>query len=134
MVRDSHPDYILAGSVIILLVLGILIISSVSVSLSLEKFGNTYYFLIHQLIYGLVPGIILAVLAFKIPLSFFKKWALILLLINLVLLVMVFLPVVGTSLGGATRWLSIGPIHFQPSEFLKLTFILYLAAWLTSRT
>jgi len=62
-----------------------------------------------------------------------------LLLINLVLLAIVFLPgskflVGGTVLGGAARWINLGSISFQPAEFLKLTFILYLAAWLTSRT
>jgi len=131
---SSQPDYILVGVVVILVVLGILILSSVSASLSQEKFGTTYYFLNHQLLFGLLPGIILAFLAFKIRLDFLKKWAPVLLLINLILLAMVFLPKIGVEAGGATRWLSLGPISFQPSEFLKLTFILYLAAWLTSRT
>lgn len=140
MVKVSgRPDYILVGTVVILIVLGILILASVSASLSQEKFGTTYYFLNHQLLFGLLPGIILAFLAFKIRLDFFKKWAPLLLLINLILLAMVFLPPIkflvgGAEAGGATRWLSLGPISFQPAEFLKLTFILYLAAWLTSRT
>ena len=112
---------------------GILIISSVSTALSLKRFGNTYSFLVHQLVFGIFPGIISAFLFFKIPLSFLKKWALLFLLINLVLLVMVFMPKIGTSIGGAARWISLGKITFQPSEFLKLTFILYLAAWLASR-
>lgn len=135
MVKVSgHPDYILVGVVVILVVLGILILASVSASLSQEKFGTTYYFLNHQLLFGLIPGLILAFLAFRIRLDFLKKWTPILLLINLILLAMVFLPKIGAGAGGATRWLSMGPISFQPAEFLKLTFILYLAAWLTSRT
>lgn len=135
MVKVSgRPDYILFGVVVILVVLGILILASVSASLSQEKFGTTYYFLNHQLLFGLIPGLILAFLAFRIRLDFLKKWAPLLLLINLILLVMVFLPKIGAGAGGATRWLSMGPISFQPAEFLKLTFILYLAAWLTSRT
>ncbi len=135
MVKVSgRPDYILVGVVVILVVLGILILASVSASLSQEKFGTTYYFLNHQLLFGLIPGLILAFLAFRIRLDFLKKWAPLLLLINLILLVMVFLPKIGAGAGGATRWLSMGPISFQPAEFLKLTFILYLAVWLTSRT
>jgi len=134
MVKVSgRPDYILFGVVVILVVLGILILASVSAPLSQEKFGTTYYFLNHQLLFGLLPGLILAFLAFKVRLSFLKKWAPILLLINLILLVMVFLPKIGAGAGGATRWLSMGPISFQPAEFLKLTFILYLASWLTGR-
>jgi cell division protein FtsW len=134
MVKVSdRPDYILVGVVVILVVLGILILASVSASLSQEKFGTTYYFLNHQLLFGLLPGIILAFLAFKVRLDFLKKWAPVLLLINLVLLAMVFLPKIGAGAGGASRWLSLGPISFQPSEFLKLTFVLYSAAWLASR-
>lgn len=130
----KHPDYILLGATLVLMVLGILILSSVSASLSQEKFGNTYYFLNHQLLFGFLPGLILAFLFFWLPTDFFKKWAPLMLLINLVLVAMVFLPKIGTNLGGATRWLSFGPFSFQPSEFLKLTFILYLASWLASQT
>lgn len=134
MVKDNgHPDYVLIGIVAILLVLGILILASVSASLSQERFGTTYYFLNHQLLFGLLPGLILAFLAFRIRLDFFKKWAPVLLLINLILLTIVFLPRIGSGTEGAARWLNLGPISFQPSEFLKLTFILYLAAWLTGR-
>jgi cell division protein FtsW len=131
---SGQPDYILLGVVVILIILGILILASVSAPLSQQKFGNTYYFLNHQLLFGLLPGLILAFLVFKIRLDLFKKWAFPLLLINLILLSLVFLPKIGVSTGGAARWLSLGPISFQPSEFLKLTSILYFAAWLTSRT
>lgn len=130
----SQPDYVLAGVVIALLVLGILILTSVSAAFSHEKFGSSYYFLNHQLLFGLLPGIILAFLFFRIRLDILKKWAPILLLINLILLAMVFLPKVGSAFGGAARWINLGPISFQPSEFLKLTFILYLASWLAGRT
>ncbi|XOB41768.1 MAG: putative lipid II flippase FtsW [Candidatus Nealsonbacteria bacterium] len=132
--RNPHrPDYILAGVIMILLILGILILSSVSATLSQERFGTTFYFLNHQIFFGLIPGIILAFLFFKIKLDFLKKWSPVLLLINLGLVGMVFLPKIGTGAGGAVRWISVGPISFQPSEFLKLTFILYLASWLTSK-
>ncbi len=130
----KRPDYILLGTIIALIVLGILILSSVSASLSQEKFGNTYYFLSHQLIFGFLPGLILAFFAFKTPIVLLKKWAPLALLINLLLVAMVFLPKVGTSFGGATRWINFGPFTFQPSEFLKLSFILYLAAWLPTLT
>lgn len=130
----SRPDYILAGVTAVLLVLGILILTGVSAAFSHEKFGSSYYFLNHQLLYGLVPGIILAFLASRIRLDILKKWAPILLLINLVLLAMVFLPKVGSAFGGAARWINLGIVSFQPSEFLKLTFILYLACWLAART
>ena len=130
----KKPDYILLAGTAILMILGILILASVSASLSQEKFGNPYYFLKHQVFWGIIPGLILAFLVFRAPLDFLKKWAPFLLLINLILAAMVFLPKIGMSAGGASRWLSLGKITFQPSEFLKLTFILYLASWLASRS
>jgi len=57
-----------------------------------------------------------------------------LLLINIGLLALVFVPGIGITAGGAQRWVSIGAVSFQPSEMLKLTFVLYLASWLVSRT
>ena len=131
MARDK-PDYILIIVTVILIILGIIILANVSAPLSLERFGTTYYFLNHQLLFGLLPGLILAFLAFRIRLDFLKKWVPLLLLINLILLAMVYLPGLGVEFRGAARWINLGPISFQPSEFLKLTFILYLAAWLAS--
>lgn len=129
-----RSDFILLGTTIGLVVSGILILSSVSAALSQEKFGTTYYYLNHQILFGLIPGLILAFLLFLIPLNLLRKWSPFFLLVNLTLLAMVFLPKIGTTYLGGTRWISIGPISLQPSEFLKLTFILYLAAWLTNRT
>lgn len=135
MIRKYHqPDYILAGVSAILLVLGVLILASVSAPLSQEKFGHTYYYLRHQILFALLPGIILAFICYKIPLDFLRKFTPILLLMILFLMTLVFLPKIGIEFRGATRWLNLGPISLQPSEFLKPIFILYLAAWLATRT
>ena len=133
MAKKSRPDYILLGTTCALLVLGILIIASVSASASQKNFGNPFYFLKHQILFAVLPGLVLGFIAYKIRLNLFKKWAPFLLLINLVLLAMVFLPIIGANFGGASRWLAIGHFTFQPSEALKLTFIVYLASWLASR-
>jgi cell division protein FtsW len=120
----NHPDYILLITTIILIILGILILASASIHIS-------PHLLERQILFGLLPGLILAFLAFKINLDFLKKISSILLFINLILLGMVFIPGIGVEAWGATRWIDIGPISFQPSEFLKITFILYLANWLS---
>ena len=129
----ENPDYFLLGTVIFLIAFGILILASVSASYSFKTFGDTYHLLLHQLIWGLIPGLILGFWAYRVNLSFFKKWAPAFLLFGLVLMTMVFLPVIGSYSTGAARWIGIGDISFQPSEFLKLSLILYLAAWLSSR-
>jgi len=128
--KTHPPDYILLCTVVILIILGILILASVSTSYAQVKFGSTFYFLNHQIIYGLLPGLILGILAYKISLPVLKKICLFLFLTNLIFLAIVFLPKIGSRLYGASRWVDLGPFSFQPSEFLKVTFILYLSAWL----
>ena len=117
-----------------LLILGIFILTSVSAIISQERFGNSTYYLFHQILFGIIPGIILAAVAYFLPIKLFKKLAWILLLVNLLAMVLVFIPGLGIISGGASRWFKLGPISFQPSEFLKLSFILYVAAWLANPT
>lgn len=125
-------DYYLLGVVGILLLLGILILSGVSASFSQEKFGNTSYFLTHQILIGIIPGLILGFVAFKLPLSFFKKYSGHLILGAIVAMLAVFIPGVGIVSGGAPRWMNLGFATFQPSELLKLSFVIYFSAWLVN--
>jgi cell division protein FtsW len=129
----KRSDYILLTAVGLLILLGIIVVSSVSTAISQQKFGYPTFYLFHHVVYGLLPGIFLGFLAFKIPLSFYKKLSPILLLLTLFLMVLVFLPGIGLTLGGSHSWINLGVTSFQPSELLKLTFILYLASWLAGR-
>ncbi len=130
--KKYNFDYVLAGTAGILLIIGIVVLASVSASFSQVKFGKTTYYLFHQMIYGLIPGLALGFIAFRIKLSILRKLAWVFMLINLVLMALIFIPKLGIVSGGAPRWINLGFISFQPSEFLKLSFILYLSAWLTS--
>lgn len=134
MHKNSAPDYFLLGIIVFLILMGVLILASVSAPFSQSKFGQPYYYLFHQVRYGLLVGGILFLILLKINLEKLKKAAPLLLLMNLALLTMVFLPIIGSKAGGSHSWLNFGIISFQPSEFLKLTFILYLASFLASRT
>ena len=126
----NSPDYFLLIMVGILIILGIIIITSVSASVLPE---DPTFYLFRHLTRGVIPGLLLGFAAFKIPLHFLKKYSVILLLLNLFLVALVFLPKIGLTFGGASRWINLGIVTFQPSELLKLTFILYLAAWLATR-
>ena len=132
--KTRSPDYPLIVILFLLIILSTLILSSVSAVFSQEKYGYPTYFLFHQVVYGLAIGIFLGFLAYKIPLSLFRKTAFILFIITLILLGLVFMPKFGFESGGASRWIGWGSVSFQPAEFLKITFILYLAAWLASLT
>ncbi len=127
-----HLNYHFLIVSLLLLVLGLFFLATLSASLSLQFFGNTNYYLFHQIISTFI-GFILCIIIFKTPLHFLKKVAPVLLLINLLLLVAVFLPLIGIKLWGASRWISIGKNTLQPSEFLKITAILYLSSWLSNK-
>ncbi len=130
----ERPDYVLIIITGFLIFFGIIVLASASTYILKPTLGETFYFLIHQIIFGLIPGILLAVILYKIPLGLIKKKAILLLLLNLILMLMVFLPIIGKKSGESARWIVLGPISIQPSELLKLTFILYLASWLESRS
>lgn len=127
----NNLNYFLIGIIGLLVILGIVILASASFHVAQERFGDPYYFLRNQIIF-LTIGLILGFLAFKISLDFLKKKIFFLLLVNILFLILVFVPGIGVTIDGASRWVNLGIFSFQPSEFLKLTFLVYLAVWITS--
>ncbi len=119
--------------VIFIIGFSLLFFACLSAPASWERFGNTHYYLFHQLLFGFLPAIFCGIIAYKIPLRVFKKWAPALVLVNVLLLFAVFLPKIGITAGGAARWINLGFTTFQPSELLKITAILYLSAWIASK-
>lgn len=125
--KKNKPDYIL------LLLAGIIVFFGLFILAGAASVGSEIRFL-RQIVIGLLPGGIIAFILFKTPLSLIQKWAPYFLLLNLILLLLLFVPFLSEVRGGAARWLSLGPFAFQPAEFLKLTFILYLSGWLVEKT
>ena len=91
--------------------------------------GNAAYYFVRQLIFALL-GIGCMLLASKLPMGFYRRYALHFLLLTLVLLMLV--PVIGVKANGSRRWLGIGGLTLQPSELAKLAVILSFA-WLICR-
>src|SRR3990167_2043145 len=117
---------------LVLLVFGLVVLSSAGIVEGQKKFGSAYYYLNHQLL-GVGLGLAAMFILSKIDYKFWKKVSLLVLFLSLLLMVLVFMPSFGYGLKGATRWLNIAVISFQPSELLKLGLILYLAAWFGNR-
>lgn len=129
----KHFNYHLFFLAVFLVACGLFFLACLSSLDSLQKFGTTNYYLLHQLLYGLLPAVVLGFIAFRVPLNFIKKVSPVILLLNIVVLLFVFLPKIGLNFWGAQRWLSLGFVSFQPSEFLKITAILYLSAWISAK-
>ncbi len=125
----SNPNYALLSLIVVFLFLGITAIASASSVISWNNHANTYYYLVHQILFGIVPGIILMFIASRINYRFWRAISPFLLLLALFLLVLVLIPGVGIEVGGAQRWINLGVANFQPSELAKLAVIVYLAAW-----
>jgi len=128
----KHFDYYLFALVAFLIAFGLLFLSCLSSYSSLQRYGTTNYYLFHQLFLAVI-AIALGFAAYKTPLHILKKWAPLLVVLNLGALFLVFFPVIGTKIWGASRWITIAGHSFQPSEFLKITSILYLSAWISSK-
>ena len=131
--RFSYDPFFLF-SILALLAIGMLALASASLGLAISKFDNPYYYILHQIGFGLFPGIILFYLGYRIPYIFWRKHALLFLGASIVLMLLVFIPNFGFSYGGARRWIAWGPFSFQPSELMKFAFIMYLAAWLETKS
>lgn len=127
-IRPQKPDYTLALVVFALVVFGLVMISSASSVLSYEKFGKDNEYLIRQLI-SLGIGLVVWLIFQSIDYHYYRKVAPPLLFITLGLLILVFVPGVGSTWRGVHRWIGVGSLAFQPSEVAKLTLILYLSAW-----
>ena len=127
--KSHQPDYILIIVLFIIIVFGLVALSSASTVVSYQKFHDSYYFLKHQILFGLIPGLFFLFCALKINYNKWKKYSSFLLVISILLLIAVFVPEIGISYSKAKSWINIAGISFQPSELMKLALILFLATW-----
>ena len=130
--RKRRHDYIIVFCTLFLVAAGLVMLASASSNLGQLRFGDSYYYLKHQIFFGLSIGLLGFFLASNIYYRYLEKFSIILLLANILLLLLVFTDL-GIRAGGADRWLQLGPISFQPSELLKITAVVYLAAWFSRR-
>ena len=112
--------------ILILTSLGLIAVADASAPQALSVFGDKFYFVKQQAVWGGL-GIILMFAVSKLNPSFWEKIATPLFFLSIVLLALVLIPGVGTKTLGARRWIILGPISVQPSEIVKLTLAIYLA-------
>jgi len=127
--RTSSPDYVFIGLVMALTLFGLVMLTSASSDLAQVRFGNSYYYLNHQIIFGLSFGIVGFLVGTFLYYRRWERWATFLLVVTIALLMLVFSPL-GFTAKGASRWLTFGELTVQPGEILKLTFLIYLSAWI----
>ncbi|NCU41294.1 MAG: putative lipid II flippase FtsW [Candidatus Moranbacteria bacterium] len=126
-------DRYLFFTVLVAVIFGLLMITSAAAIYATLRFEDQYFFLKRQIIFGVLPGFLALFLLARIDYHVWKRWSVVGFIGSLIALGLVFVPGIGTSAYGATRWIDLGFISFQPSEMAKLAIIIYLAAWLSSK-
>lgn len=129
-IRVGRADYLYGLVIAGLTLTGLVMISSASAVISYERFGTNYVFVWRHLI-SIGVGLVAWIVALRIDYRVYKRIALSFFVASLALLALV--VVVSREIGGAQRWIFVGPLSIQPSEIAKLAVVLFLAAWLSER-
>ncbi|PLX28818.1 putative lipid II flippase FtsW [Candidatus Parcubacteria bacterium] len=131
--RVKTSDYTLLTYFIVLILFGLLVLSSAGVSAGIERFQDPYFFIKRQLLLGFFPGIVLFWIAAKLDYHVWKKFALPIFVGGIILLILPFIPGIGSTHGtGARSWIVLGGNSFQPAEAIKLGLIIFMAAFLSN--
>jgi cell division protein FtsW len=117
------PVFILVG-------IGVLMVYSSTALMSTRNYGGSFHYLWKHL-FTVFVGLSVMVLLSEVNYKRLRPLVIVLLVLSLVLLMLVFVPGIGLTANGARRWLRLWPTTFQPSEFLKITFVLFLADYMS---
>ncbi|MEY3783939.1 MAG: stage sporulation protein cell division protein FtsW [Candidatus Parcubacteria bacterium] len=129
--NPKSVDSLLLVIISLLVAGGFLIFSSASLGLMARdgaSFGSVAF---SQFVFGVLGGGAAFLFMSNVYYRHWRKYAFYIFIISLIATAAVFIPSIGMSHGGATRWLNLGFVTIQPSEFLKLGYVIYLATWLS---
>ncbi len=130
--QRHEADKSIMTAMFVLIAVGLVLLFSASSVVSYDRFGNTYHYFQNQLV-GLGVGLVGFFVAYRINYHFWKKYAFLFLIASVLLLVLVFIPGLQAAHGTARSWINIFGQSFQPSELVKLSFLIYLATWLEAK-
>jgi cell division protein FtsW len=126
----SAPDYLMLGSTLMLLAIGVVMVYSASSVMALREFGDAFFYLKRQGLFAAL-GIVAMFFTMNTDYLIWKKYSKVALIGCFILLVAVLIPGIGVVRGGARSWLGIGSFGIQPSEFMKMGMIMFLSKWLS---
>lgn len=128
--KKKQVDFYLIIIILILLAFGIVMVLSASAPSALAETGNSYTYFISQLQYA-VLGLIVMWFLSRLDYNIYKKFYKLIYAFSVLILFLVLIPGIGSTGGGATRWVDFGFVSFQPSEITKIGLIIGLAGYLT---
>lgn len=121
-------DKYLLVSVFGLIIMGLLLVASSSIVISDKLFGQPFHYLYRQLCF-LGFAIVLSLAVLQVPIETWRSLSRWLFPVCILLLLLVFLPGIGRSVNGSTRWINLGVVRFQVSELVKLLMVIFLAGY-----
>lgn len=125
-------DWALLCCVLLLLGFGFVMVASASMSTADRVFDAPFHFITrHALALGL--ALAMGILVFTVPLTWWEKSGTSLFFVGVLLLVLVLVPGIGRTVNGATRWIPLGPLNIQSSEFMKFFAVIYVSGYLVRR-
>jgi len=127
-----HLDSVTIALTLALTLLGLVMVTSASVSIASQETGQPFYYLERQLLLVAV-GALCAALVFTIRTEWLERACVALLAVALVLLVLVLVPGLGHTVNGSRRWLHVGPLNFQVSELARVLVLVYIASYAVRR-
>lgn len=128
----SNHARVLFMTVFLLVGMGIVMTYSSSAVYAQYRYANPEYFLFRQFMYTLLGTFLMFVTA-SVPVNFWKNNSRAMMLLSISFLILVYVPVIGHSGGGAQRWINLGIVNFQPAEFAKVTVCVYLSDYLSRK-
>jgi len=130
--NHRKADKVFLGIVAALVLVGAFLFFSASLGLLVRNEVLFSSIVFNQFVFGIGGGLILLILASRIPYQFLKKSSFYFFIISIILTLLVFVDGIGFEHGGAKRWILVFGHSFQPAEVLKLSFVIYFAAILSS--
>lgn len=130
--KKSNPDLILIIVTLSLLTVGLIMVYSASAIWATYKFEDSFYFAKRQLLFACV-GVIAMFFIMNVDYWTWRTWAKILIIICFIMLLAVLVPGIGMARNGSRSWIGVGAFSVQPSEFMKLAMIAFLAKFLSER-
>ena len=127
----KKTDKVFLLSFILLLIAGFTVFISASLGIYARDRAMFTSIIFTQLFFGLVLGLIACFITSKINYKIWRKFSFFIFAISIFITLLVFIPGIGITHGGASRWIYIGNLSFQPLELLKIGFIIYFAAWVS---
>ncbi|MCB5933945.1 stage V sporulation protein E [Caldibacillus thermoamylovorans] len=129
-VKKTTPDFILVIVILALLSLGLIMVYSASAIWADYRFDDSFYFAKRQLLFAII-GLIAMFFIMNIDYWTWRSWSKVILITCFVLLIAVLIPGIGNVRNGSRSWIGVGAFSIQPSEFMKLAMIIYLAKFLS---